>query len=166
MHIPNSYFQVDFVIGSAIAPFGPAGSNIFYSAQTRLVSYDNGGSKPMASNASSLSGFVYHDANDNGAYDAGERPIPNAVVNLSGKDSKNKSVSQCVVTDSDGRYQFSNLPAGTYTIAETQPGINPILGYEAYVAPGNRKSRDGGNLKESSYHLTLSPKTAPAFATW
>ena len=34
-------------------------------------------------------------------------------------------------------------------------GINPILGYEAYVAPGSRTSREGGNLRESSYHLTL-----------
>ena len=151
VRIPHSYFQVDFVIGSAIEPFGPAGSNIFYSAQTRLVSYDNGGSKPMASNASSLSGFVYHDANDNGAYDAGERPIPGAAVNLSGKDSKNKSVSQSVVTDSDGRYQFSNLPAGTYTIAETQP-----LGYTDGSETLGTRGGSKGNDKFTSIKLAAS----------
>ena len=32
-------------------------------------------------------------------------------------------------------------------------GIKPIIGYEAYVAPASRRSRDGG--EESSYHLTL-----------
>ncbi len=42
-------------------------------------------------------------------------------------------------------------------------GINPILGYEAYVAPGSRKSRDGGNLKESSYHLTLLAQNRTGF---
>ncbi|MFV2066302.1 MAG: DNA polymerase III subunit alpha [Pirellulales bacterium] len=33
--------------------------------------------------------------------------------------------------------------------------INPILGYEAYIAPGSRFTKDAGNLKEASYHLTL-----------
>ena len=35
-------------------------------------------------------------------------------------------------------------------------GINPVLGYEAYVAPGSRTDRGGAlSSKESSYHLTL-----------
>ena len=34
-------------------------------------------------------------------------------------------------------------------------GINPIIGYEAYIAPGSRFLRDGGSMKEASYHLTL-----------
>jgi DNA polymerase-3 subunit alpha len=33
--------------------------------------------------------------------------------------------------------------------------INPIIGYEAYVAPGKRTDKSGGPGKESSYHLTL-----------
>ena len=34
-------------------------------------------------------------------------------------------------------------------------GINPILGYEAYIAPGSRRQKDAGNMRDSSYHLTL-----------
>lgn len=34
-------------------------------------------------------------------------------------------------------------------------GIKPILGYEAYVAPGSRRERDAGSIKEASHHLTL-----------
>src|SRR6186997_478748 len=34
-------------------------------------------------------------------------------------------------------------------------GINPILGYEAYIAPGSRFEKDAGSMKEASYHLTL-----------
>ncbi len=34
-------------------------------------------------------------------------------------------------------------------------GINPILGYEAYIAPGSRFQKDAGGMKEASYHLTL-----------
>ena len=43
--VPDSYFQVDFVCGQVINKFGPAGSNIFYSAQDRLISADNDGCK-------------------------------------------------------------------------------------------------------------------------
>ena len=34
-------------------------------------------------------------------------------------------------------------------------GLNPIIGYEAYIAPGSRFQKDGGSQKEASYHLTL-----------
>lgn len=34
-------------------------------------------------------------------------------------------------------------------------GINPIVGYEAYVAPGSRFEKSGGGQSESSYHLTV-----------
>lgn len=33
--------------------------------------------------------------------------------------------------------------------------INPIIGYEAYVAPGSRFNKSGGKMKDSSFHLTL-----------
>jgi len=34
-------------------------------------------------------------------------------------------------------------------------GIKPIIGYEAYVAPGSRFHKDAASMKEASYHLTL-----------
>jgi len=34
-------------------------------------------------------------------------------------------------------------------------GIKPIIGYEAYVAPGRRTEKEASNMKEASYHLTL-----------
>ena len=33
--------------------------------------------------------------------------------------------------------------------------MKPIIGYEAYIAPGSRKSKDAGSMKAASYHLTL-----------
>lgn len=33
--------------------------------------------------------------------------------------------------------------------------LNPIIGYEAYIAPGSRREKDAGSSKEASYHLTL-----------
>jgi DNA polymerase III subunit alpha len=42
-------------------------------------------------------------------------------------------------------------------------GINPILGYEAYVAPGSRYERDAASSKEAAYHLTLLAKNRTGF---
>ena len=41
-------------------------------------------------------------------------------------------------------------------------GLNPIIGYEAYIAPGSRFQKDGGSQKEASYHLTLLAQIALA----
>ncbi|MEX2169937.1 MAG: DNA polymerase III subunit alpha [Pirellulales bacterium] len=41
--------------------------------------------------------------------------------------------------------------------------INPILGYEAYIAPGSRLDRSTGSSKESSYHLTLLAQNRTGF---
>ncbi|MDP6442197.1 MAG: DNA polymerase III subunit alpha, partial [Pirellulaceae bacterium] len=41
--------------------------------------------------------------------------------------------------------------------------INPIIGYEAYIAPGSRFTKDAGSMKESSYHLTLLAKNKTGF---
>src|SRR5580698_4057031 len=42
-------------------------------------------------------------------------------------------------------------------------GINPILGYEAYIAPGSRFQKDAGGMKEASFHLTLLAQNRQGF---
>ncbi|HBH54088.1 MAG TPA: DNA polymerase III subunit alpha, partial [Planctomycetaceae bacterium] len=42
-------------------------------------------------------------------------------------------------------------------------GINPILGYEAYIAPGSRTAKDAARMKEASFHLTLLAKNRTGF---
>lgn len=39
--------------------------------------------------------------------------------------------------------------------AATKKGIKPILGFEAYVAPGSRFEKGAKGIKDASYHLTL-----------
>ena len=46
--IPNEYYQIDFVCGSAIpqlepAGYGPSSANILYHAENRIITWDNGG---------------------------------------------------------------------------------------------------------------------------
>ncbi len=112
---PHSYFQVDFVSGAAIDHFGASTSNIFYSNQNRLFSADNGGTHAVLASPASLAGTVYRDTNNNGAIDTGEQPIAGITVTATAG-----STTQTVVTDIRGVYKFDNLPAGTYTVTETQ----------------------------------------------
>ncbi len=73
---------------------------------------------------SSLSGFVYKDANNNGQKDAGEIGIKNASILLTGYDDKGASVNITVVTDSSGKYSFTGLrpsDSNGYTVKETSP---------------------------------------------
>lgn len=122
VRIPSSFYQVDFVCGSVIDQLGPAGSNIFYTPQQRLISADNGGTRLMQADSSSLSGFVYVDANDDGFFGA-ERGIGGVTVTLTGTNSLGQAVSITRATDSSGGYIFDNLlpSASGYRITETQP---------------------------------------------
>lgn len=43
-------------------------------------------------------------------------------------------------------------------------GINPIVGYEAYVAPGSRHDRSGESSRDSAYHLTLLAQNRTGFS--
>lgn len=120
--VPNSYFQVDMVCGEAIDGFGPAGSNIFYTPQGRLVSADNDGTRPYAD--SSLSGYAYADANNNGTKDGGESGIAGVTITLTGTDIDGNPVSRSTTTNSSGYYSFTGLKAsgpGGYVLTETQP---------------------------------------------
>ncbi len=113
---PHSQFQVDFVAGFAIDVLGPAGSNIFYGSQNRLLSADNGGRTALRTSPATLTGTVYRDANNNGLFDAGELPIAGVLVTAT-----SSSITQKAVTDIYGVYTFDNLPPGTYSIVESQP---------------------------------------------
>ena len=120
--IPYSYYQVDFVCGAAIDTFGPANSNIFYSAQNRLFSADNGGTQSVLSNGGTLSGFVYVDPNNNGTLLPTDAPVTGNVINLSGTSSTGQKITESALTDYNGYYEFDNLPQGTYAITETAAG--------------------------------------------
>ncbi len=42
-------------------------------------------------------------------------------------------------------------------------GINPLLGYEAYIAPQSRFHKDASGMKEASFHLTLLARNRTGF---
>ncbi|MGC4027614.1 MAG: SdrD B-like domain-containing protein [Steroidobacteraceae bacterium] len=79
----------------------------------------------------SIAGQVFEDFstatanNNNGSFDAGENPIANVTLTLTGTDLAGNPVNATVQTDASGNYIFRDLlppQAGTtYTLTETQP---------------------------------------------
>lgn len=67
---------------------------------------------------SSLSGYVYEDMDGDCVRDPGEPPIAGVKIELL---DGSGSVIRTTFTNSDGRYEFDNLPPGVYAIRETQP---------------------------------------------
>jgi protocatechuate 3,4-dioxygenase beta subunit len=70
---------------------------------------------------SSLAGFVYIDANNNGIREPGEPPLAGVTVTLTGSNDLG-DVNATTTTGADGSYQFGTLRPGIYTLIETEPG--------------------------------------------
>jgi Ca2+-binding RTX toxin-like protein len=133
IQVPNSYFQIDLVAGPAIDHLGPAGSNIFYSAQSRLFSAANDGVEPFATAFGSLTGYAYDDTgSNNGVKESGEPGLAGVTITLTGTDYQGHAVSLSRITAADGSYSVKGLQAANaagYTLTETAPaqfltGIN------------------------------------------
>ena len=69
----------------------------------------------------SISGVVFEDKNNDGIKDPAEAGIPGATVTLTGTDAAGNPVSLTTTTGADGSYSFNGVPAGNYTVTETQP---------------------------------------------
>lgn len=68
---------------------------------------------------SSIDGFVYHDADNDGIRDAGESGIAGVTLQL--LDENGNATGLTATTDADGYYLFDDLQHGEYSIAEVQP---------------------------------------------
>ncbi|WP_437204903.1 DNA polymerase III subunit alpha [Planctomicrobium sp. SH664] len=66
------------------------------------------------------------------------------------KQIKSLGMNSCAITDHGNLY-------GALEFYQTcrANDVNPILGYEAYIAPGHRTDRSATRMKEAAFHLTL-----------
>jgi hypothetical protein len=119
VQLPDNYYHVVFALGAPITTFGPAGSNVFYSAEGRRISGDQGGTQAFA--AGSLSGNVYVDANGTGTFSSGDSTLAGVAVTLTGTNDLGQAVNTTLVTGANGDYSFTGLRPGTYTITVTPP---------------------------------------------
>lgn len=92
---------------------------------TNTVSSDNNFAElPIL--VGTVSGKVYIDSNSNGVIDAGEAPIKDVTVKLTGTDNAGAAVNLETTTGPDGSYSFGNLQPSNgsgYTITEIQPAL-------------------------------------------
>ena len=88
----------------------------------------------------SLAGSVYEDADFDGIRASDEAPISGVAVRLRGLNHRGDTVNKVTVTDGDGRYRFTNLLSGTYTIEETTP-LRYLDGLETVGSAGGRAFR-------------------------
>ncbi|MHB1178927.1 MAG: SdrD B-like domain-containing protein [Daejeonella sp.] len=80
----------------------------------------------------SICGIKFNDLDGDGLQDPGEPGLPNWTINLAG------TATSTATTNANGLYCFNNLPAGNYTVTETQqtgwqqtfpnsPGTHPVI---------------------------------------
>ena len=68
--------------------------------------------------AGAVAGFKFHDANDDGAFDAAmDAPLAGVVFTL----NNDQGFEQSIETDADGVFLFSDVSPGQYTLTETPP---------------------------------------------
>jgi DNA polymerase-3 subunit alpha len=83
----------------------------------------------------------------------GANRVPELVAHV-----KKLGMNACAITD------HGNLFGAIEFYQECRAtGINPIIGYEAYVAPTRRTEREAKKRGEAGYHLTLLAKSATGF---
>jgi protocatechuate 3,4-dioxygenase beta subunit len=137
--LPTGYVFTSKDVGSDAAD-SDADSATGKTIQTVLDSgeSDKSWDAGIVANPGSISGTVREDLDNN---DSGDTPIPGVTVQL--KDPAG-NVVQTTTTDANGNYTFNNVPAGTYTVVETnQPGYLDV------------SDIDGGN--PNSIAVTLTP---------
>lgn len=102
---------------------------------------------------SSLAGAVYVDQNDDGKRDLGESGISGVTLKVSGK-----GITRTATSAADGSFKFTALPAGSYTLVETQPsGYGD--GRESVGSAGG--TADNSSFGNSAAQNTISAITLP-----
>src|SRR5690606_11468894 len=75
----------------------------------------------------SLGNLVWEDWNNNGIVDVDEPGIADVTVELfAAADTGFTTALATDVTDADGQYQFTDLPAGDYVVRIAEPGATEI----------------------------------------
>jgi cyclophilin family peptidyl-prolyl cis-trans isomerase len=105
----------------------PANVSLTMPSQTVTVAANQTASGVNFAEQISISGTVFKDTNGDGALSSGETAIAGQTVflnidNSGAPDNNNPST----ITDANGKYSFSDLPAGTYKVAVVAPSGTTI----------------------------------------
>ncbi len=93
-----------------------------------------------------IDGTVFASLEDDGTFNPadGETPIAAVEVALQGTDLAGNSIVLNALTEADGTFSFTDVPAGTYTVTESQPA-----GFtDGTDTPGTHASNIGNDVHE------------------
>ncbi|UJS22533.1 IPTL-CTERM sorting domain-containing protein [Thiothrix winogradskyi] len=122
---------------------------------------------PVKPNTVSVGDYVWIDANENGQQDTGEAPLAGATVTLMDKDGKPVVLSgdmaiAPIVTGADGKYLFSNLPEGEYSISVAAPKDSGYLPTKGGAKVDSDPSNTDSNCSVDTGKTSLFTLTAGA----
>ena len=104
-----------------------------------------------------VSGNVFIDYNNNGLFDGSDHGISSQTVNLTGTDINNNAVSMSVTTNTDGSYNFQNLPEGTYTVNQPNQPAGTTNGITTAGSTGGTASNPTSTSSQiANINLTAS----------
>jgi len=142
---PGAYFDGRETVGSqASGTVDNTQNSNTISAITLLTGVDGAANNFAELAPASLSGSVYADLDNDGAFDAFESGVPGVTVTLTGNDDRGNAVNVTVTTNAAGGYSFANLrpsDGAGYTITETQPA-DFSDGTDTIGTPGGTANND------------------------
>lgn len=145
--------------GSQVGSLGGTAAVANVISAIPLASGQNGINYNFRENASSLTGSVYLDANDDGSKGGGETGIAGVTITLTGTDANSVAVNRTTITAADGSYSFIGLTSGNYILTETQPVIYQD-GREAIGTPAG--TVDNGSFSSAAAQNSINTITLPA----
>ena len=129
---------------------------------------------PPAVPTGEISGTVFDDSNNDGVQQPNEAGIAGVEITLTGTDFQGNSVTRTVLTDVNGRYTFTDVPAGTYTVTQTQPegfddgidanadgSVTPVNDVLSEINLGFGESIEVGTFGERRTGVTGNPPNLP-----
>jgi serine-aspartate repeat-containing protein C/D/E len=119
---PTGYFSVGADIGNVDGDLRGAEDGKEALEHIEILGGDEGVEYDFGeARLAELSGYVYHDQNNNGEFDPEEDPIPGASVVIHYEGVLEDPGPIELVTDADGFFSATDLPPGEYRIEETTP---------------------------------------------
>ncbi|HND53696.1 MAG TPA: proprotein convertase P-domain-containing protein, partial [Pirellulaceae bacterium] len=113
-----------------------------------------------------IEGYVYVDANGNGARDMGEGPLYNWTVYIDANGNGALDAGERRTTsDATGYYSIGNLRAGTYTVREVlQAGwkeTEPAIGYRTVVLSSGARASNENFGNQPPARMAMSAPSSP-----
>jgi uncharacterized repeat protein (TIGR01451 family) len=128
---------------------GKTGTYTLTVAEPNITTVDAGLQKPIVP-VGSIGDFVFEDTDNSGTQTAGDLPVKDVVVNLLNAAG---TVIATTTTGADGKYLFSNLPLGTYSVQFVAPAGRTFITKDS--GADDKDSDAGTDGKTGTYTLTV-----------